>query len=139
MDVEALKAQLRDDEGLRLRPYGDLKGKITIGYGHNLTDIGISLDFAERLLEDDIHRTVSALTLRWTPFVTLDEVRQQVIANMAFNLGIGGLMLFRKMLAAAATQQWMTAATEMRNSTWAIQVGPRAQRLALAMEFGEFL
>lgn len=136
MNFDALKQQLKEDEGLRLRPYGDLKGKITIGYGHNLTDIGISIEMAEQLLEDDIDLTVQTLRLRWAPFDRLDDVRQGVLANMAFNLGVGGLMLFTKMLAACASGEYLTAAAEMLDSTWAAQVGPRAHRLAKMMETG---
>lgn len=139
MNIDALKAQLREDEGWRAKPYGDLNDKITIGFGHNLTDLGISPEMGERLLEEDVQATLSALRLRWAPFERLDDVRQQVIANMAFNLGVSGLMLFRKMLAAAASGDYETASREMLNSQWAQQVGARARRLASAMKRGEFL
>ncbi len=74
--------------------------------------------------------------MRWPTFTKLDEARQLVIANMAFNLGLGGLMLFTHMLAAVARGEYETAACEMLASAWAQQVGPRAHRLAKQMQTG---
>lgn len=133
----ALTAQLKVDEGLRLKAYADENGKLTIGYGHNLTDLGISLDEAQMLLQNDIEVILLALPLRWPPFATLDMIRQQVIANMGFNIGLGGLMLFTHMLAACARGDYAQASAEMLDSTWARQVGPRAYRLAKMMQTGQ--
>lgn len=136
MDLDAVKAQLRLDEGLKLKPYEDGRGKITIGYGRNLTDVGISLPEAEEMLTADVALVASALPLRWAAFRTLDEVRQGVLVNMAYNLGIAGLMLFTHMLHACATGDFETAANEMENTPWAAQIGPRAHRLANLMRHG---
>lgn len=137
MDREALKAQLRRDEGCRLRPYRDTQDVLTIGYGRNLSRVGITRDEAEDLLEHDVLKVEGALTARWPPFLHLDDVRQQVIANMAYNLGVDGLLSFKHMLAACAQGDYLRAAAHMRQSRWAAQVGERAQRLARAMESGE--
>ena len=138
MNMDALKARLKADEGLRLKPYGDLKSKITIGYGRNLTDVGISSDEAEAMLDEDIDRTMAMLCVNWQPFTGLDDVRQQVICNMAFNLGIVGLLKFTQTLAAISAGDYAQAAVGMRRSLWARQVGLRAERLAIAMETGAF-
>jgi lysozyme len=53
---------------------------------------------------------------------------------MAFNMGVRGLLNFKKMLAAVETGQWGVAAKEMLDSTWAHQVPQRAARLAQQME-----
>lgn len=136
MDLEALKAQLRSDEGLSLKPKGDAKDSIQIGYGHNLTFSGISKAIAEQLLDEDLDLILATLPIRWPPFLKLDDVRQQVICNMAYNLGLNGLMLFTHMLAACAREDFDTAANEIENSAAAKQTGSRYHRLATQMRHG---
>jgi lysozyme len=67
----------------------------------------------------------------------LDDARQDVLADMAFNLGVGGLMDFRRMLAAARAGAYDLAAAEMLASDWASQVGARARRLSILMQHGD--
>ncbi len=61
----SLLSQLKTDEGFELKPYKDTQGKLTIGYGHNLTDNGISLSIAEQLLQDDINIATENLTFKF--------------------------------------------------------------------------
>lgn len=126
----SLREQLMRDEGLRLKPYADSVGKLTVGYGHNLTDDGLPQAIAEALLDFDITAATADLyrTLDWA--WSLSEPRRGVLINMTFNLGIAGLLEFRKALAAMKVGDWATAAKEMLASKWAEQVGPRAHRLA---------
>lgn len=144
MQPTDLRSQLLRDEGLRLKPYKDSVGKLTIGCGRNLDDVGISLDEADLMLDNDIHRARAA-TLSHVPNAhTLDEVRLAVLIAMAFNLGIGaatkgtGLLGFPKLLAAVTATDWDTAAKEMLASKWRRQVGVRADRLAEQMRLGEW-
>jgi|SRR5690554_6313570 len=136
MDRELLRSQLKRHEGLRLKPYRDTVGKLTIGYGRNLDDNGISEPEAEMLLDNDIDRVAGEL-YRIRGYNTLSPVRQTVIANMAFNLGTPGLMGFRRMWAAIERQDYESAAREMLDSKWARQVGSRATELAEIMRDGE--
>jgi lysozyme len=132
-----LKEQLRRDEGFRLKPYRDTVGKLTIGCGRNLDDKGISAEEAYLLLDHDIAEVRASLA-RFDWFTALDEARQGVCLNMAFNLGVGGLLAFVKMIQALEVQNWDRAATEMLDSLWARQVGARATRLAEQMITGEW-
>lgn len=132
MDRAKLVAALKRDEGLRLKPYTDTTGHLTIGCGRNLTDVGITLDEAEALLEHDIDRVVGELNQRpW--FARLSDVRQRAIVNMAFNLGLSGLLSFTQMIAALEHGRYTTAAREMMESRWAAQVKMRADRIATMM------
>ena len=136
LDYQALLAQLRTDEGLRLSPYLDSVGVWTCAYGHNLTARPISLAVAEMLLKDDVDAVLGSLAaLPW--FAGLSDVRQRVIANMAFNLGVGGLHSFHDMIAALERQDFDRAADELLASRWANQVGARAPRLARMMRTGK--
>jgi len=137
MNKERVKQLLVRDEGLRLFPYKDTVGKLTIGVGRNLTDTGISESEAFLLLSNDIDRAWEDLTeaLPWVE--DLDEVRQHVLLNMAFNLGLAGLLKFRNTLALIRRGDYAGAAKGMLASKWASQVGERAKRLAHQMETGD--
>ena len=125
------------DEGFRGVPYLDNAGALTIGFGHNLIAKPLSKLQASRILNDDIFDTINALDSRLSWWRDLDDVRQMVVANMAFNLGVTGLLGFPKMLSALKAKDYETAAREMCNSTWAHQVGARALRLSNEMRTGQ--
>jgi lysozyme len=60
----------------------------------------------------------------------------RVLANMAFNAGVDGLLKFRRMLLAVERGHYDQAAREMLQSKWATQVFGRAVRLAEMMAKG---
>ena len=122
--------QLKRDEGLRLEPYRDSEGLLTIGYGHCLDRKGISKSVAEEMLKDDVNDSeiIRRAMFPWTE--QLSEVRRAVFTNLIFNMGGYGLRSFKKFLAAGEHEQWETAAAELLDSKYAKQVGERAQRLA---------
>lgn len=137
MNTAALRAQLIQDESLRLKPYTDTKGQITIGVGHNLSARGITMAQALEWLDDDIGETVDDVEHAWPWVARLDNVRQHVLLNMAFNLGTVKLGAFHRFLDALQAGNYQTAAMEMMDSAWADQVGRRATRLATEMLTGE--
>lgn len=136
MNTDLFIAELERDEGKRSKPYRDTVGKITIGIGRNLTDVGLSDDEIYYLLRNDIARAEAGLDDKLPWWRTLDEVRQRVLANMALNMGINGLLGFKNTLRAVQEGRWDEAATGMLNSMWAKQVGARAMRLADMMRTG---
>jgi lysozyme len=131
-----LLAQLRRDEGFRSKPYRDSVGKLTIGYGRNLDDRGISRAEAEMMLVSDVLELIAWLDRELPWWRQLGEPRQWVLVAMAYNLGPAGLLGFRRALEAMQAGDWETAAREMLDSRWAQQVGPRAHRLAQQMREG---
>ena len=135
----SLREQLQRDEGCRLKPYRDQVGKLTIGFGRNLDDVGLSQTEADTLLDNDIQRATAAV-LAYIPWAhRLDPVRLAVLINMAFNMGIGGLVKKNpKMLAACERGEYAVAATEMLDGPWKDQVDIRAERLAEQMRVGEW-
>ncbi len=130
MDINLMRKELIRDEGVRNYPYKDTVGKLTIGVGRNLDDVGISKDEAYLMLDNDIQRTSDSLDKNLPWWKTLDEVRQRVILNMAYNLGINSLLGFKNTLAAIQAGRYNDAADGMLASKWATQVGARATRLA---------
>lgn len=135
-DLTSLRSRLFIDEGYRQFPYKDTVGKLTVGIGRNLDDVGISKDEAAYLLNNDIN--VAAYTLvkafPWT--ANLDGIRKQVLVNMTLNMGIGKLKGFVNTLAAVKRGDYAAASAGMLDSLWARQVGDRAKRLARMMETG---
>lgn len=129
--------QLKRDEGVKPFVYNDPAGIPTIGVGRNLRDVGLSNDEIGYLLANDVKRVTAQLSgFAW--FAGLDPVRQGVLINMCFNLGISGLLHFPHMLSCLAVGDWSGAAAEMHASRWAVQVGDRATRLMKQMETGEW-
>lgn len=137
MAITSLAQQLERDEGIRKFPYRDTVGKITIGVGRNLDDVGVSQDEIELMLANDIK--VATLKLEdafpWTS--GLDDVRREVLISMTFNMGIGGLAGFKDFLNKMQSGDFRAAAGAMLDSKWAQQVGSRAQRLSIQIESGE--
>lgn len=135
MSRERLLQQLMRDEGLELHPYPDTTGHLTIGYGRNLTDNGISRAEAAVLLSNDVDATIRDV-LKAFPWVEqMSHARQSVVYNMAFNMGLAKLKGFRNTLKAMEREDWRAAAAGMRASLWAKQVKGRAERLARQLEY----
>ena len=138
-----LRAQVQVAEQLRLMPYLDCcgkpwracscvkKGALTIGWGHNLDAHGIPKAMAEVLLDDDLTEATHEVDARLTWAQDLSAPRRAVLIDMAFNMGIGGLLGFTNMLTAAERGDPPAVAREMRDSRWYQQVGARAERLVV--------
>lgn len=136
MNLDAMRSELIRDEAMKLKPYRDSVGKLSIGVGRNLDDVGISQIEAAQMLDSDIRRTADALDKALPWWRGLDEVRQRVLLNMAFNMGVAGLLGFKHTLADVQAGNYDFAAAGMLASKWAGQVGDRAQRLANMMMKG---
>lgn len=120
-------------------------GFLTIGYGHNLDvnpicglgeDSCIKDEYAVEILRDDCHAVAVQLDGYIPWWRDLCEPRQAVLLNMAFNMGVAGLLGFKNMLRAVQSGDYGLARQEMLNSRWASQVGRRAPELAKQMQLG---
>ena len=117
-------------EGLRYFPYFDTEGKLTIGIGHNLNARGLTKEAIDLIFEEDLKETVDELYERLPWFNDQPEKVKLVIVDMAFNLGVSGLLGFHKTLEFIRTGKYKKASVEMLDSTWAKQVGTRADDLS---------
>ena len=134
--LDIVTAQLRIDEGTRVKPYKDQFGNITIGVGRNLTAVGLSDDEIEVLLSNDVNHAAVAAATVFPSFPALSDQRKAVLVNMAFNIGQQGLSEFTQFIALVEAQDWNGAADDMIRTRWATEVGPRATRLAQHMRDG---
>ena len=97
-----LRDMLIRHEGLRLRPYRNTVGKLTIGVGRNLDDVGITRKEALRLLDHDIAKVRREVKRAFVCFPRQNTVRQNVVLNMVFNLRLPRFLRFRKTIAACS-------------------------------------
>lgn len=132
---EATK-QLKKHEGLRLKPYRCTAHKLTIGYGRNIEDVGITESEAEGLLERDVSLAYSDLVGLFKGFHLFSAVRQIALIDMRFNLGKMGLRKFTKMIAAIKKDDWLLAAAEAADSRWLKQVGHRGTTIVSQLRDG---
>ena len=137
--MSKLLSQIMRHEGIRLKPYKCTAGKTTIGYGRNLDDKGITLYEAEILLEHDIMSIKYYLEKELDFWFNLGHVRQDAVINMAYNMGVAGLMGFEKTLAMISMGEYSEAAIEMLDSKWARgKCKKRALELSHQMGSGEY-
>tara|TARA_R110002012_G_scaffold265949_1_gene449426 strand:- start:360 stop:779 length:420 start_codon:yes stop_codon:yes gene_type:complete len=126
MDLEILFEQLKDFEGLELKPYRCTSDKLTIGLGRNLDDNGITEEEAYYLAENDIDSLMDELDRNIPWWTELNNPRKRALLNMAYNVGTPTLMKFQKTLSLLESGQYEEASKEVLNSRWARQVGRRA-------------
>ena len=150
MDRKKLKAELKFDEGFRSHAYPCSAGKWTAGFGHLLEGRvspeelsqykrgikTVTIEQAEKWLDEDMQQATYDAQTFFPQFFELSEVRQRVLVNMAFNLGLGKLMKFKQFRACLQAHEWDQAANEMVDSKWYRQVKGRAERLVKMMREG---
>lgn len=152
VNIDRLKRRIRTEEGLVLRPYRCPAGRRTIGYGWNLDarklpeyidfhlmeNGEITEEMAEYLLDVAVSEAVEAAR-RYTGdeiWRGLTPARREVLADMAYNLGEGGLMRFETLRRCLKMADYDGASQAMRNSKWYRQVGERARSLSGVMMTG---
>ncbi len=149
MNYEKLKDSLIKNEGLILIVYTCPAGFKTIGVGRNLETKGISKTEAYKMLDNDILDCKLFLEDNLNNFVNLDDVRQNVLIEMVFNLGENGFKKFKNMIEAIKINDFETASKEMLNSKWnrdfielrkdKNEKETRSYKLALQMKKGVFI
>lgn len=130
MNEERIIKMLIAHEGIRLQPYRCTSGKLTIGVGRNLDDVGITPSEAMSLLQNDIRRVISELEENLPFWDDLTLKRKEALIDMCFNLGLTRFMGFKKMLKALEIRDWKEAKKQALDSRWAKQVGQRAIDIA---------
>ncbi len=153
MITNKLLNQLEIDEGYRRAVYQCPAGFDTCGIGYNLDanplnlpperiaairKEGIGRVAATALCVDMCQQLEHDLSGKLPWWSKLSEARQQVLLNMAYNIGVRRLLVFKKTLAHLERGDYAQAADEMLNSKWAKQVGNRAVRLARQMTTGTY-
>ena len=144
MDLDKLKEEIKNDEGVIYEVYLDHLGYKTCGVGHlcratdpeNKLEVGdpVSVQRVDMLFAEDLETTIDECKLLYNNFDDLPEEVQRIIANMLFNMGRPRLSRFHKMKKAIDNRDWIEASVQMKDSLWARQVPNRADRLVKRME-----
>jgi len=125
--------QLKQDEGFSEYPYKCTMNKLSIGYGTNIED-GISEEEGELLLKYRLNKKIGHL-LQEKPIVfRLPQEKQEVLFNMSYQLGVNGVLKFKRMWASLEDGfNYNKAADEMLDSKWYEQTPSRAKKLSEIM------
>ena len=134
--TDNLIEMLKRHEGFRNKPYHCSAGKLTIGYGRNIEDVGISRQEAAFLLHSDIERASKDVKSIFPDFDRFTINRQNALINMVFNLGINRFKLFKNTIKAIKRDDWTSAARHAKQSRWHNQVGIRAVEIENLLEKG---
>lgn len=138
-DLDALFAELESEEGCVLHAYRDHLGYLTIGVGRLIDQRrggGISREEARMLLVNDVARIEAELDAHLPWWRAASPRRQRALLNMAFQMGVSGLLEFRNTLAMAERGDWAAAADNALKSLWARQTPARAARVAAMLRDG---
>lgn len=136
--IKDIKSLLELHEGRKSKPYVDTVGKVSIGIGHNLTDLGLTDAQIDAIFEHDLIDAIKTCNRLFPHFNSMDKVRRMVLLDMAFNLGFGKLSGFINTIGYINSGDYIRASQNMLASKWAKQVGQRAERLARMMRTGEY-
>ena len=131
--MDAVSDRIQVEEGFRGLPYEDTRGHATIGYG---TKLPITKAEGAWLLETRLADTHARLAKAWEPYGGLNPARQSALLDMAYELGVEGLLGFHDMLAALARGDWAAASAAALDSLWATEVPIRAIAIAAALKNG---
>ena len=131
-----LLERVKKHEGFSSKPYKCPAGKLTIAYGRNIEDNGITKDEAEYLLINDLTGSMDELLKNFPWVDTMSIRRQYVLVEMVFNMGIAKFKQFKKMIEYCRIGDYEKAAEQALDSAWHKQVGKRAETLAKILKEG---
>lgn len=118
MLLDELKQSIRESEALKLTVYKCPAGVWSIGYGRNLEHVGVSKNEAEILLENDLLDIKLSVEDKFNWFKDLNDIRQNVIVEMVYNMGLGNFSKFKNTITYIKNKEYEKASKEMLNSKW---------------------
>lgn len=150
MTTQYLFDDITFDEGFKLKPYRDSRNIWSIGIGHNikadptmnaqlqhLMTSGISVDQARVIFLNDVKTAEIALDLHIPWWRKLDDVRQDVLLNLCFNVGCAELLTWHHTLGYLQAGDYAMAGHELGSTQpWKSQVKSRADRLSKQLSTG---
>ena len=134
--METLADRITRHEGEQLKLYVDTRGFRSIGIGRNLDAKGISHDEAQMMLKNDIASARADLAEYFPWALKLDTIRQEVLVEMIFQLGVNGVAAFKNTLQRLQEGDYEGAAEGMMASAWHMQTPARCEELAGLMRTG---
>ncbi len=143
--MKRLVERIKRHEGFRAHRYLDTEGHPTIGYGHKITgarriDVPMSREAAEALLLEDLEATMAQVRrkLPWLAQAGCGEARESVVHEMAYQMGVAGMLGFRNMLLMLKHGRYQEASWAILDSLMARQTPNRARTYARIMLTGQW-
>lgn len=129
--MSRLIEQIKEDEGFRGEPYDDSLGIPTIGIG---TRLPLTEEEAELIMKSRLNQKIDHLLSVKPIILRLPQEKQEALFNMAYQLGVNGLLKFKKMWEALEDFNYELAGIEARDSRWYTQTPNRAEKVARILE-----
>ena len=141
MDMDRLLASVKKHEGYRNKVYLDTLGKRTVGVGHLCVedfwedDKEYEEKFLMTILEHDLQSAIKGAKelMSENGCNDIDEIAEELIIEMVFQLGKTGVSKFRNMWKHLSALEYTSAASEMLDSRWAKQTPNRAKNMSAQM------
>ena len=121
---------IKISEGFRSRPYRCTENHLTIGYRFAIKDLELDEDICDMILERKVAKLVERLEKNLPYLPSLPKDAQDVLIEMAYQMGVSGLLKFKKTLMYVETKDYKDASVEMLDSRWAKQTPNRAKKLS---------
>ncbi len=133
MNFEKLvETDLLSHEGFKSSVYQDHIGFLTIGIGR-MVDArrggGITFEEAMILLKNDVRKVVADLRKELPWFSQAPTGVQRALVNMAFQMGVNGVLGFKNTLTLIKQEKYKEAAENALKSKWAKQTPARAREV----------
>ena len=124
-----LLEDIKAEEGFSAVVYKCTEGFDTIGYG---TKMPITKEEAELILNHRLNQTKAQLT-SYLYDLDIKQEAWDILFNMAYQLGVNGVLKFKKMIEALRVKNYKEASKQGLDSLWAKQTPQRANRLMKRM------
>lgn len=131
---------IKEYEGLRLSPYKDSLGYLTVGWGHLChpnekfqLGVKITLQEAEELYQKDEAIAESGAKAAVASWSSLEPLAQQILMNLVFNLGLYKFRAFKRTIGSFNAHRYSDAGDNLRDSLWYKQVGQRGKDIVQAL------
>ena len=137
MKYQNLKNRIKKNEGFSIKPYKDQLGYPTIGYGHlilsnekhllkkktNKTDL-------ENIFQKDFKKALKGFNVYLRSFCS-NKKEAELLIEMVFQIGIKGVLKFKKLLHNIRKGNKHLVCFEMMSSLWYKQTPNRVKRLVI--------
>ncbi len=141
MNMDRLLESVKKHEGYRNKVYLDTLGKRTVGVGHLCVedfwedDKEYEEKFLMTILEHDLQSAIKGAKdlMQEHGCMDIDELAEEIIIEMVFQLGKTGVSKFRNMWKHLSALEYASAASEMLDSRWAKQTPNRAEAMSAQM------
>jgi lysozyme len=130
--MNKLVDSIKINEGFRGDVYKDHLGFDTVGFG---TKMPLDEDEAELLLTHRLKKKIKEIEAKEPYINKLPLEKQEIVIEMAYQMGVTGVMNFKNMWVALKENDYKTAGAEMLDSLWAKQTPNRAKELSDKMSY----